>query len=354
MHYAFGDYELDDQLYELSRTGAPVELERKVYDVLVYLVQHRNRLVTKDELLEKLWPGQVVGEAALTRCITSARKALGDDGDRQEFIKTQHGRGYRFVAPLLIAEPIDKNQEEENQKVKDKEQRAKVEETELETEKTEEADTGPRTSAPGLLQPAVLSPYHAPSPAPAHLWLWANKTFALVVVVLLVGTILTVHFLSRSSLGTRYLPLGTEEAQPPLPLPDKPSIAVLPFANLSDDPQQEYFGYGLTIDLVTDLSKLSGLVVIARHSTLIYKDKFVNVQEVSKELGVRYVVDGSVRKVGDRLLITAQLVDGITGQEVWAERYDRAPQDLFAVQEEVRRKILVHLGLKLTPEEEEQ
>lgn len=137
-----------------------------------------------------------------------------------------------------------------------------------------------------------------------------------------------------------------------LPLLDKPSIAILPFTNLSDDPKQDYFAYGISTDLEIDLSKLSGLVVIARQSTVLFKDKAVNVQEASKALGVRYIVEGSVRKIDERLLITAQLVDGITGQQLWAERYERPPRDLFAVQEEVRRKIVVQLGLKLTPEEE--
>jgi DNA-binding winged helix-turn-helix (wHTH) protein len=100
MRSIFGDYELDEQLYEVRRAGELLKLARKVFDVLAYLLHHRERLVPKEALLEKLWPGQVVGEAALTRCITAARKALGDDGNRQEIIKTQHGRGYRLIAPL--------------------------------------------------------------------------------------------------------------------------------------------------------------------------------------------------------------------------------------------------------------
>src|SRR6266571_2683009 len=109
----------------------------------------------------------------------------------------------------------------------------------------------------------------------------------------------------------------------PLPLPDKPSIAVLPFVNLSSDPEQEYFSDGITEDLITDLSKLSGLFVIARNSTFVYKGKAAKVQEVSKELGVRYVLEGSVRKASNRVRITAQLVDATTGHHLWAERYDR-------------------------------
>jgi TolB-like protein len=139
-----------------------------------------------------------------------------------------------------------------------------------------------------------------------------------------------------------------------LPPPDKPSIAVLPFTNLSNDPEQEYFGDGLTVDLITDLTKLSGLMVTARCSAFTYKGKAVRVQDVGRELGVQYVVGGSVRKVSDRVVITAQLSDVATGGQMWAERYERPIRDLFAVQEEVRREILTHLALKLTDEEQER
>jgi adenylate cyclase len=145
-----------------------------------------------------------------------------------------------------------------------------------------------------------------------------------------------------------------EVTLPSLTLPDKPSIAVLPFVNMSSDPEQEYFSDGMTEDLITDLSKLSGLFVSSRYSVFTYKGKAVKVQEVSRELGVRYVLEGSVRKVGNRILTTVQLVDAITGGHVWAERYDRSLQDLYALQEEVRHKIVVHLALRLTDEEQEQ
>ena len=111
MIYRFADCELDEPLYQLRRNGVPVALEPKVFDVLAYLVQHRDRVVSKDELLDKLWPGQVVGENALTRCIRAARAAVGDDGTKQEIIETQHGRGYRFVAPL-VTQPVGSSQQE--------------------------------------------------------------------------------------------------------------------------------------------------------------------------------------------------------------------------------------------------
>jgi adenylate cyclase len=132
------------------------------------------------------------------------------------------------------------------------------------------------------------------------------------------------------------------------PLPDKPSIAVLPFDNLSDDPKQEYFSDGLTEQIITNLSKLPSLFVIARNSTFTYKGKPVKVKQVSEELGVRYVLEGSVQKSGDRVRITFQLVDAITGHHLWAERYDRELGDVFALQDEITMKVLTALQVKLT------
>jgi adenylate cyclase len=133
----------------------------------------------------------------------------------------------------------------------------------------------------------------------------------------------------------------------PLPLPDKPSIAVLPFVNMSDDPEQEYFSDGLSEDIITALSHSRNIFVIARNSTFIYKAKPVNVQQVSRELGVQYVLEGSVRKVGDRVRITAQLIDATKGYHLWAERYDRELRDIFAIQDEITLKILTGLQVKL-------
>jgi adenylate cyclase len=136
--------------------------------------------------------------------------------------------------------------------------------------------------------------------------------------------------------------------RPPLPLPDKPSIGVLPFVNMSGDPEQEYFSDGLTEEIISALSKVPKLLVIARNSTFTYKGKPVKVQKVSEELGVRYVLEGSVRKAGDRVRITAQLVDATTGHHLWSERYDRDLKDIFALQDEITMKIIVVMQVKLT------
>jgi adenylate cyclase len=132
------------------------------------------------------------------------------------------------------------------------------------------------------------------------------------------------------------------------PLPDKPSIAVLPFTNMSGDPEQEYFSDGITEEIITALSKTPKMLVIARNSTFSYKGKAVKVNQVAEELGVRYVLEGSVRKAGDRVRITAQLIDALTGHHLWAERYDRDLKDIFALQDEITIKIIGALQVELT------
>jgi adenylate cyclase len=137
-----------------------------------------------------------------------------------------------------------------------------------------------------------------------------------------------------------------------VPLPDKPSIAVLPFVNMSGDPEQEYFSDGMTEEIITGLSKIPRMHVIARNSTFTYKGKPVKAQQVGKELGVRYVLEGSVRKAGNRIRVTAQLVDAVTGYHLWAERYERELSDIFALQDEITMKILTALQVELTDGEQ--
>jgi adenylate cyclase len=197
----------------------------------------------------------------------------------------------------------------------------------------------PRTAVPVMRQPKRLM---APS--------WRKVALAAVGLVLLLGGGVAVWWrFVHSSSPAGVLPSETAAA---LPLPDKPSIAVLPFVNMSGDPEQEYFSDGMTEDLITDLSKLSGLFVIARNSVFTYKGKAVKPEQVSRELGVRYVLEGSVRKAGDRVRITAQLVEASTGYHRWADRYDRALQEIFALQDEIRQKIVMALKVQLTQEEQ--
>src|SRR5262249_53836937 len=171
-------------------------------------------------------------------------------------------------------------------------------------------------------------------------------------LVLIVVGIVTVRYLSHPPLSTQGLEPRTEAAPAALPLPDKPSIVVLPFVNLSKDPDQEYFIDGLTEVLTGDLSRISSLFVIARDSAFTYKGKAVKVQDVGREMGVRYVLEGSVLKADNQVRITAQLIDATTGYHLWSERYDRPLREILRLQDEIVQKIVTTLKLQLTLEEQ--
>ena len=175
-------------------------------------------------------------------------------------------------------------------------------------------------------------------------YLWRGA-FSIAGLAIIAATVVFVQHLSlRPPTPSASIP----PAQPPaLPLPDKPSIAVLPFANMSDDPKQEYFSDGITDDLTTALSRLPDLFVIARTSAFAYKGKALKVQEISRKLGVKYVLEGSVRKADNQVRITAQLVDATTGDHIWAEHYDRPLRDIFALQDEIVRRIVTTLNLQI-------
>jgi TolB-like protein len=178
---------------------------------------------------------------------------------------------------------------------------------------------------------------------------WRNVVVVIVSVLVMVAAVATWHFYFRPP------PMEVANVEKmAFPLPDRPSIAVLPFENLSEDPKQEYFADGMTDDLITDLSKISGLFVIARNSAFTYKGKPVKTRQVAEELGVRYVLEGSVRKADNRVRINAQLIDATTGGHLWAERYDGEMGDVLALQDRITGKIVAALAVKLTAGEKEQ
>ena len=200
-----------------------------------------------------------------------------------------------------------------------------------------------------LTEPNAKSSTGGGKPIRVRRWFWVF--FAVMTILILVAGVLWIWqpdfspSLSPAEVGSEQT-LSTD-------LPDRPSVAVLPFLNMSEDAEQEYFSDGITEDLITDLSKISALFVIARNSTFVYKGQPVKIQEVGEELGVAYILEGSVRKSGDRVRITAQLIDATTGGHLWAERYDRDLEDVFAVQDEVVEKIVAALALTLTEDEQE-
>jgi TolB-like protein/class 3 adenylate cyclase len=197
-----------------------------------------------------------------------------------------------------------------------------------------------------LAEAGAVTPGKSRKAARRYLW---RGAFSLVGLAIIVGTIVLVQHLSlRPPTTTASIPTAQS---PALTLPDKPSIAVMPFSNMSGDREQEYFSDGITDDLITALSRLSDLFVIARTSTFTYKGKAAKVQDVSPQLGVKYILEGSVRKEADQVRITAQLVDATTGADLWAQHYDRPLRDIFALQDEIVQMIVTTLNLQLTLEE---
>jgi adenylate cyclase len=209
-------------------------------------------------------------------------------------------------------------------------------------EKKEESVPAEETAVPE--PPAVL--FSSPKEQKIS-WLSQYRWVLLVVVIGIVAVVIWKIFLSPAPIEVASID------RMKYPLPDKPSIAVLPFVNLSKDPDQEYFIEGMTDDLVTDLSKISGVFVIARTSSSTYKGKDVKVKQVAEELGVRYVLEGSIRREADKIRINAQLVDAMTGHHLWAERYDGTMGKIFALQDQITKKIVTALEVKLTGSEKE-
>ena len=240
VQFFFGNHKLDTDRRELHRGSTPVAVEPQVFDLLMYLVENRDRVVSKDDLIASVWRGRNVSDSTLSSRMNAARRAIGDNGEEQRLIRTIPRRGVRFVG---------------------------------------EMSTEPVHSEPAnVLAPATRSP----------------------------------------SLRT-----------------DRPAIAVLPFVNVSGEPNQDYFADGISEDIITALSKVRWFFVIARNSSFAYKGEPVNTKRIGEELGVNYLIEGSVRKVGDRVRITAQLNDTAIGNQLWSERYDRQLADVFDVQDEI-------------------
>ena len=341
---SFGPYRLDSERVQLWRGVQEVRLTGKAFAVLRYFVEHPGQLVTKDELFQAVWPQTVVTESTLASCIQELRQALRDDAKKPRYIETVHRRGYRWIAAIApqanepvfhfetTADPPSPLPPLSSPPIPGEGHTARLSPFSPSPEAEEEKEENS--------SPAVHSLFSIP-PAPTRSRL--SRSLIWIGVLVLVGVSVTVFYLA--SLHIPYFALRTQEM---LPLPEKPSLAVMPFTNLSGDPEQEYFSDGLTDDLITDLSRLSGLFVIARHSVFTYKGKAVKVQDVSKELGVRYVLEGSVRKSDGKVRINAQLVDATTGHHLWAERYERLLTDIFALQDEIVQKIVTTLKLQVT------
>jgi len=264
MIYNFENYTLNVDRQELRRGADLVDIEPQVLDLLQYLIRNRERVVSKDDLIQHVWNGRIVSDSTLTSRITAARHAVGDSGDDQRLIRTIARKGMRFVG-----------------------------------------EVGENLGSAGISAAMRVPPIERDTTPPA----------------------------SPSVAAPR--------------LPDMPSIAVLPFNNMSGDPEQEYFSDGISEDIITALSRLRWFFVIARNSTFAYKGQAADVKHIGRDLGVRYVLEGSVRKGGNRVRITAQLIDAMTGNQIWADRYDAELTDVFALQDEITRKVVAALEPRL-------
>lgn len=260
MLYRFGDFEVDTDRFELRHRGRARPVEPLVFDLICFLAANATRVLPREEIVDHVWKGRIVSDATISSCIKSARKALGDSGDSQSYIRTVRGRGFQFVGEIV-------------------------------------------TSAP----PAPQDGRAAPATAEGG---------------------------------------GEEPAKPLAPSTGKPVLAVLPFENLSAG-VDEYFADGLTEDIITNLSRFRDLLVIGRTSTFQFKGQAASLQELAARLSAGYVVEGSVRRAAGRVRISARLVDAATGVHLWAENYDREMEDIFAVQDEVTRRIAATLGVKI-------
>lgn len=290
-----GDWQVDGRANEIWRGADKVRLEPKAMQVLCFLAGRPGTVVSREELEAAAWPRMVVTSDAVTGAIIKLRKALGDDARHPRYIETVSKSGYRLIA---------------------------------------EVEQGPG--------PPAASP--VPSPAPLRPRLRAHAAWLLVPVAVLAAaglSLLWTHGEGESP--SQSLIAGA------LVMDQKPGIAVLPFENLGPAPEQDYFADGITEDLTTDLSKLSGLRVLARDSALTYKDSREDIRRIAEQLGVDYLLKGSVQRFAGRVRINARLIDGRHGGNLWAERYDRRIEDIFAIQDEIAEQIVAALAVEIAP-----
>lgn len=284
----------------MVRGHETVHLEPKAMEVLVYIASRPSEVITREELERDVWHGALVGYDAVTNTVIKLRKALQDDARQPRFIATIPKKGYQLIA--LITYPED--------------------------------DDGPGSAAPVPSEPVAVAQRERQT--------WSGHRTGMLMAALAVVFV--------SGLVWLWPPDNKNSVVPPS-LVVHPSVVVLPFANLSNDPSQDYFSDGIGGDITTDLSRLGSLRVIARQTALSYKGQAVKAEDVASELGVRYVIDGSVQKSGERVRINVQLTDAKNGHQLWAERFDRATADLFAVQDEIAHHLVEAMSITLSKEE---
>jgi TolB-like protein/DNA-binding winged helix-turn-helix (wHTH) protein/tetratricopeptide (TPR) repeat protein len=312
--FQFGGFTLDIHDHTLKQSEQPISLRPKSFETLAFLVEHRGRLVSKDELLERVWAGVVVTDGALTHCIEEIRHVIGDDPHHPHFIQTVPRVGYRFIAQ--VQELPDGSTEEEV-----------VEEEEYTTLNVRfrgDDEVGTETHRHVKTLPERLSP-------PGRLKLTTVAIIASAILVLLAIALVYILSAGRSGAIT--------------------SLAVMPFENLSRDPEQDYFADGLTDALIAEIAKIGRLRVISRTSAMQYKNSRKSISEIAEELQVDGVIEGSVFRSGERVRITAALIATGGERRLWGETYERDQRDMVTLLRVMARTLAQEIPIELTPTE---
>jgi TolB-like protein/DNA-binding winged helix-turn-helix (wHTH) protein len=314
----FGDFEFDPSVYELRHNGTPVRLERQPMDLLILLVERRNQLVSREDIVQRLWDPRVFVdvETGVNTAVRKLRIALGDSAENPRFIETVPRRGYRFVAEV-VEESSD---------------------APVRTPATQSPENGGRSAETNFHERAEAIP--AITAQPSRLLNWRRTLLFLAGAVVLLIAVRTAYLAFR--------------ARPTQPGRSRIMLAILPFQNLSNRPDQEYLSDGLTEETITDLGELSpdGMGVIARTSAMAYKHTNKTVGQIGSELGVDYVLEGSVRRQDDRVRISAQLIRVKDQTHVWAHSYDRELKDVLEAQNELGKAIAGQVQANLNSEQE--
>jgi TolB-like protein/DNA-binding winged helix-turn-helix (wHTH) protein len=354
--YELGPFRLDTHNGVLLRGTEPVVLGGRAVALLRALIEKPGALVSKDALIQAAWPGQVIEDSNLPVQIAALRRALGGAPGGDRWIETMPRRGYRFVGPVVVGDengvislppPIDDPRdvaaighgEAEHRQISAFSCELVGVEAGLE-DLHEAASAVQKSSRPSWRGRVIIGMAAAATLVIVCLawWLWpAPNFFSPAGKPAEQATGSTMSATAATTAAAISAPL----AAPRL------SIVVLPFTNLSNDPGQQYFADGITEDLTTDLSRISDMFVISHNSAFTYRGKRIDTKEIGRKLGVRYVLEGSVERSGNRVRLNAQLIDAETDADLWAERFDGNTGDLFALQDEVTRRIAISLNREL-------
>jgi len=335
--FRIGQWRVDPALDEISREGTTVKLEPRTMCVLICLAEHEGEVVSVDQLLDRVWTGLVVTQFSVYRAIAILRRALEDDPRDPTYIASVPRRGYRLVAPI---EADTKRQEA----------------PQLPAEPPAETEL-PKRQAPvkDELQPAPSTTSDAGAVAKHRI---AVRYGLILIALLLLAGGLWWFFSYPARERARAAPAahappasGPIETSNVVFAPPAHSVAVLPFVNMSGDKKQEYFSDGISEDLITALSQFPGLKVIGRISSFQFRDSNEDSRSIGAKLGVAHLLEGSVRRSGDVVRVSAELISTADGSAQWSERYDRPYKDLFALQDEITRAVAGALWTKLLPGE---